>query len=629
MHETQSSHGEVATGHPFRLGNLHVDPATGLIEGPESTEQVDPKVMAVFETLAVHPGELVTREDLLGTVWPERIVTDSVLSRCIYQLRLHLVAAGGDEALHDVVETLPRRGYRLNGEVLPDDQDRSAGPRRWRLAALASVLMLVAAWWAWQHPGGESGHQSQAAAPPVVAVLPFVDLSPGSDREYFADGVSEELINTLTRVPSLRVIARTSAFQFKGQTPDIATVAGQLNATHVLEGAVRHTGNRVRISAQLVDAGNGHPLWSDTFEGELENVFAIQDEVAAAVGRALELNLAPADLAGEAPASSAASTHYLQGQFMFNRRSPGDLGRAAAQYRSALEIDPDFARAWAGLAGVYMIQTFNADVPEADGLTLTHDAAQHALDLDPTLPEAHFRMACHYDMQGKREAAAPYWEAARRYGENNPLILGVLAGRASWDGRREEAIELGRQAIALDPLSAMSHDNHAVYLLAAGRLDESRKAALAALALRPENDPGTKRISTSTLVAIDLLEGRAEEALPLLEDWPAEDPRRDLYAALIYEALGRQAEAEAAITRMLNADDVLAAVRLAQVFAHRGDHDAAFAWLNTALERLGPEASRVQRGVLFSQFHASPFLQPLYDNARWQEWLDRFWAGLR
>lgn len=611
------------------MGRLRVDPREGLVEGPGGSEQLDPKVMAVFEALAAKAGELVTREELLDRIWADRVVTDDAVSRCIYQLRRQLVAAGGDDALHDVVETLPRRGYRLKAKVLPDAAQSGATRHRWRLAAVFAALALVAGWWIWQQPVGGPTQAPLKPDQPVVAVLPFVDLSEAGDQAYFADGVSEELINSLARIPSLRVIARSSTFQFKDRAPDIASVAEKLGATHVLEGAVRKDGDVVRISAQLIEAEDQQPIWSETYQRELDNVLAIQDEVARSVSAALQLSLSPAANERGAATPGAAYVHFLQGRRLFNRRGQGDLEEAASQYRLALEIDPDFARAWAGLAGVYMVQTFNGEIPEGEGIRRIRDAASRALELDPTDPEANFRMARAYRMQGDFEAAAPYWEAARRHGGNDPLILGVLATNAWSEREFDRAVALYRQAAAIDPLSTVARGNLAQALLYMGRLAESREEALAALALRPENAPGDRRVIGGTLVAIELLDGRADEALSLLEDWPQGHDERDMYTAIALDALGRQADADAVIRRMQGDGGALGAIRMAQVYSHRGDPDAAFDWLDVALARLDEGTSSVQRGKLFSHFHASPFLKQLHQDPRWQRWLEEFWMEPR
>lgn len=279
MQETLSSTHETATGQCFRLGDLRIDPVAGLIQGPGGVEHVDPKVMAVFAALAGRSGELLTREELLAQIWPGRVVTDYVLSRCIYRLRRHLVIAGGDGSLHDLIETLPKRGYRLNGKWQAEDAGAgitTANRSGFRRVTTVTVLILAlaVAWWAGGHMTGERIQPHRAGELPVIAILPFTDLSAGNDQEYFAHGVSEELLGKLARIPSLRVIAGSSAFALKHPNVDIYPMAGDINITHVLEGSVRKSGDRVRISAQLINVADNQYLWSDTYERELDVIYS-------------------------------------------------------------------------------------------------------------------------------------------------------------------------------------------------------------------------------------------------------------------------------------------------------------------------------------------------------------------
>ena len=234
----------------FRLEALCVDPASGSIDGPGGREQVDPKVMEVLLALARHPGELVTRAHLLDEVWHERVVGDETLTQCVYQLRGHLAAAGGDAQYRKLVETLPRRGYRLGGNVEPTDPGRGATQvvalaRRSRAGLFAVLVVAVAVAGGgflalqWLSSGGDAPAPRNS-----IAVLPFEDFSPDRDQGYLADGFAEEMIDVLTRIPGLRVIARTSSFSFRGENLDIPAIADKLDVAYLLEGSVRKARQR-------------------------------------------------------------------------------------------------------------------------------------------------------------------------------------------------------------------------------------------------------------------------------------------------------------------------------------------------------------------------------------------------
>jgi TolB-like protein/DNA-binding winged helix-turn-helix (wHTH) protein len=281
----------------FQLGELRIDPLADEVTGPGGRERLDPKVMDVLVVLAQHAGHVVLRDQLLAQLWRNAVVTDDALSQCVYELRRHLSQAGGDHKYKALLETLPKRGYRLNGEITvapsqPGNQERTMSNRRLLIMA-ALALAAGVLWFTIGHlasgPSTEPDSASANEAAPSTAVLPFVDMSAGQDQGFLSDGISEEIVNRLAQVPAMRVIARTSSFSFTGQQAGIPEIAAKLNVTHVLEGSVRRSGDRVRITAQLIEATSNSHLWSDTFDRELGDPFAVQDEIAASVARALQI----------------------------------------------------------------------------------------------------------------------------------------------------------------------------------------------------------------------------------------------------------------------------------------------------------------------------------------------------
>jgi TolB-like protein/DNA-binding winged helix-turn-helix (wHTH) protein/thioredoxin-like negative regulator of GroEL len=624
MERTRPAHPAPDRGEAFLVNGLRVVPNAGRISGPGADEQVDPKVMEVLVALARRPGDYVSREALIDEVWPDRVVTDHVLSRCVYELRKHLVRAGGSRKYKELLETLPKRGYRLNAEVVPDHptspslaKPHAAG---WRGIVLLAALGVVAgAWWAVDRAGGGRMPEVHVLGPVSVAVLPFVDLSAEGDQEYFADGMSEELINVLTRIPGLQVIARSSSFWFKGRNPDIATVAEKLNVTHVLEGSVRRSGDRVRITAQLIDAADSLHLWSETYDREFGDIFAIQDEIALAVAEKLELAFR-----GDDPAPSVHSPDpeayalNLHAWFLFNRRAPGDLDHAEAYYRRALGIDPEYAAAWAGLAGVHFIQAMEGERDLASGLALAREVAERAVELDPELPEARARLARVLNTIGERDAGATHMAKAVEYGQDSPLVLSMQAG-AAWLRRDfDEAIALNRRAVAHDPLNAVIRENLATHLLSAGRLEEAEQEARVALEINPGADSSGQY--SRLLADVLILQRRPTEALGLIANWP-EGSARDRALALIHAMDGQSDPFDTALARLVARADLASAMALADVYAFTGDTDAAFGWLDFARERFEVEA--IENPVIIWRVRAalntSPFLDPLRPSPRWED----------
>jgi TolB-like protein len=288
--------------------------------------------------------------------------------------------------------------------------------------------------------------RAPVSAPPEksIAVLPFVDMSEKRDQEYFSDGLSEELINLLAKVPDLRVPARTSSFYFKGKPATIAEIADALNVAHVLEGSVRRSGSTVRITAQLIRADSGYHIWSETYDRDIEDIFELQDEIAGRVVRALKLTLLPAASQGNREAGNASVYDLLlQARYYWARRSPEDLQTAAEFYRRVLAVDPGSAQAWAGLSQVYAERAAGGN----PGDVLTEQARQAALNairLDPQLAEGHRALG---------------W------------ILGV------WDVDPVAALEEYRKALALDPLDTQTNAQASYVTGLLGRKDEARRLA--------------------------------------------------------------------------------------------------------------------------------------------------------
>jgi len=290
-----------------------------------------------------------------------------------------------------------------------------------------------------------------------IAVLPFLNLGPDADNEYFSDGLAEELISALKRIPGLRVAARTSAFAFKGTSADIGTIGGRLNVATVLEGSVRRAGNRLRITARLVDVADGYDLWSERFDREMEDVFAIQDEIAGSIVHKLELRL------GEARAASLIRRHtekkeayhlYLKGRFYWAKRYRGGLKAAIEHLQRAIGEDPDYALAYAGLADAFVFLALYSLVKPRDAFGRARQAAEKALSLDPALAEGHtslalVRFGADWDFPGAEEEfrRALEIDPAQAYARIYYSWLLVLMGRA------DEAIGQARSGQDTDPLS--------------------------------------------------------------------------------------------------------------------------------------------------------------------------------
>lgn len=605
----------------FSIGELRVDPTEGEIAGPGGMQKLDPKVMSLLVILAEHANRVVAREVLLRRLWPDVVVTEDALSRCIYELRRQLASAGASEEFRGLIETLPKRGYRLNAEVTLHPPAAAAAARksnlRWRLGALALVAAIAIAV---SFLGGQPPANARKAS---IAVLPFADLSETQDQMYLADGVAEEILDKLNQNTDLRVIARTSSFAFRGKDADIAEIARKLDVTHVLEGSIRRSGDKLRVTAQLIATDDSSHVWSTTFDRRLGDLFAIQDEIAAAVAGALKTTLKLAQ-AGQAPAPDFAAYDLSQQAYhLYFRRAPGDIDRSVELFEQAVKIDPHYARAWATLAGAYAMQAWSVDPPSDVLRAKQGHAAIRAVQLDPSLALAHARLAQYYWEGGDEELSRKHEERAFELDPNDPLLLGYAAGFAMEAGDLDRAIVYQRRALLRDPMNSVARQNLGVLLAANGRLDEALATYRALVEINPDVHPEIKVDIPRLLILL----GRDEEAVSEAMHLPAGE-LRDHVLAFLNRSPAHRTEAEAALRRFeeyeqspradlpeyLNIDSV----RLAENYAFRGLNEKAF---DTLTRRRAAVMSHREAHQYFPKLRAelrlAPFLKPLHPDPRW------------
>lgn len=596
----------------LNFGEFTLDAERGaLLRGTEEV-RLRPQSLDVLWYLAGNANRLVTKEELFRSVWGDTVVTDDSLTQCLVEVRRAL----GDES-HELIRTVPRRGYVFEMPVgaAPDSPAAVVrrAPARWLLAATAVAIAALLLWWSTARMTGD------APAPAnTIAVLAFADLSERGDQQYFADGIAEEILNLLARIPELRVVARTSSFSFRDADADVGSIGRALDVAYLLEGSVRRSGDRVRVTAQLVDAGSGAHVWSENYDRELGELLAVQTDIAQAVATALRVTLAEGMLsAGRRAVNPLAYEHFLHGQFLHNRRGVGDAALAEARFREALAIDPDYAAAWAGLAGALLARLSAADADPAALMAEMRVAALSAVELDPSLPEAQLRAAHYHAMSGEDPALAmQHFDKAVALGAGNPLVLGSAAGMAARRGYYDRAVELAGRAAALDPLGAVTRGNLSTYLAAAGRFEDAWREWRRAAELSPE----MTRRDSGQLELLVLL-GRNQEAIELAGRLP-DGVVRERGLALAYRGLGRDEEARAAIERLAASADPLRWLALAEVAAHAGDVERAFELLPLARE--GADAAARVPGQLgrVDEIVNSPFLRPLRGDPRWQEFLE-------
>jgi TolB-like protein/Tfp pilus assembly protein PilF len=479
---------------------------------------------------------------------------------------------------------------------------------RWLLVGGGLVLALAAAVWLGRET--ERGWRRTSTGPPggtsSIAVLPFVDMSPGHDQEYFADGLAEELLNVLAQVPELRVVGRTSSFQFKGRSEDLRSIGQKLNVATLLEGSVRKAGRRVRITAQLVKAADGFHLWSETYDRELDDIFAVQDDIARSVSRALEVKLLGKEDASPAARGANAEAYnlYLQGRYFEARRSREDLEKARDYYDQALRVDPEYARGWVGRANVDVFLATEGELSPAAGYAKARREVERALELDPNLAEAHatlgwIQVGYYWDWSG---ADASY-KRALELAPGNTMVVRRAATLAATLGRFDEAIELDRRAIELDPLSVAAHYNLGLHAWYAGRLGEAESGMRKVLELNPEYPFAHLMIGL-----VQLSRQNPQAALPEMERERGLAWR--LYGrALAYHAAGKTREADAALAELLEEEKMGWDFQKAEIYAFRGEPEKAFEWLAAAV---------AHRDTALSDIKGDPLLRSLEPDPRYR-----------
>ena len=445
---------------------------------------------------------------------------------------------------------------------------------------------------------------------PSVAVLPFLDLSEHKDQDYFADGIAEEILDALTKVEGLRVIARTSSFSFKGKNEDLRTVGKELGAANLLEGSVRKEGNRIRITAQLISARDGVHLWSQTFDRDLTSVLAVQEEIARTVAGKLERKLVAARARAEAP-SPAVLEQVLLGRHFFLQGWPDGYGRSVAAYQKAVDLDPRYAPGWAGLG--MSLYNFSNDGKTLAAVLATREKSFAAIDqaiaLDPELAEA-------YAYRGRMRLGPLEWTGAasdlQRATQLQPGDADVQSSLASLHtalGQLDEAIRFQRKTAELDPLNASTWGRLAMLLAADGQLDAARAAATRGVEIAPG-----RVLPAFALGVIEILTHKPGEALPLFAKIEEKDVFAPLGAALALHDLGRQREAEEAMAPVERNWAHVASYNIAEVYAWWGDKDRAFAFL---------ERSSAQHDNGLFQLKLDPLLRGLHGDPRYARLLKK------
>jgi TolB-like protein/DNA-binding winged helix-turn-helix (wHTH) protein/Tfp pilus assembly protein PilF len=591
----------------YSVGDLTIDTGTQVVSRAGDTIALPKLSYDLLLVLVRAAPNLVSLDELMRLVWPGIVVSPETVSQRIKLLR---DALGDDPREPRYIAGLRGRGYQFVAAVKELEAEPAAAespaPRRksrrnWLL--LTAVLVVCGAlaylvagmFWILRHPGKPAGDTvSRATAEPAaaafnppphsIAVLPFVNLSGDKDQEYFSDGLSEELIDMLTKVTDLRVPAHTSSFYFKGKQSTINDIAKVLRVAHVLEGSVRRSGKHLRITARLVRADDGYHVWSETYDRQLDDIFKVQDDIATAVVAALKVSLlGHTFFTAKGPQNIEAYNLYLQARSIFLRpNSKREVERAADYTRKALAADAQYAAAWAFLARVLSYQADIENLHDGPVIEEGRRAVRRALELDPELADAHAAAARIYTVNLLDPVRAePEMRQALAIDPNNSFALALSADLYANRGQFDKAMDLNDRSINSDPANAKRYWDRAGYLLAAGKYSDSMKTYNKVLELNP-GFPG----SHTDIGAILLAEGDPAAGLAEMDRETDQEERLcNQLRGLALDALGRRAEADSVLNYMVKSCASITPFGIGELYASRGEVDQAFSWFDRAYQQ--------------------------------------------
>lgn len=557
----------------FSMGPWQVEPCRNTISQGGEKIHLENRLMQTLVFLAQHPGQVLARKHFFDIVWQGLVVNEEALSRAISMLRTLL---GDDAHSPKFIQTIPGNGYRLISDVVIAQGGKQKVP-----------------------PANDVQNNS-------IAVLPFVNLSADQGNAYFSDGISEEILNVLSQVQRFKVVGRTSSFAFKDTNKDIREIGNALGVTHVLEGSVRRAGSRVRITAQLIKTDDGYHLWSQSFDRELNDVFAIQDEIALAVTKALKVTLLGVRSGQEiigGTNNTMAFQHYLRGvHYRYRGALKDTVWRAAEAFQKAIELDPEYARAYVNLAYVCNDLVWNGYITQEEGLMRVHKAATKAIELSPDLAIAHIALSLPLQIDFRdRLKVERLVNKALALNPGNVNVQIEYARINCNKAQHETSIAAARKALILDPLSVYANHFLGHVLFFARHFEQAIPAFRQALELDP-NYPKPHFFVALSYYHQGEYEAALEEALLEPLDW-----MRWTASAIILYRLGRVSEAEdnfASLAEIGIEENNF--VQQAGIQAQMGKIEEAISSLNVAYSYRDPGLTQILIDPIFDPVREDP-----------------------
>lgn len=610
--------GHVSQRRVYRFGDFAVDPRAWQLFRSGQEVHAEPTVLRLLVYLIENRERLVAKDELLDTVWGDTLVSESALTKAVARLRK---ALGDDSARPEYIETVHSLGYRFVAEVQESYQpvespipDTRAHRGTFAILALLACLVLVGGLFhqqlyrLWTQVSGAEELQPVTS----LAVLPLKNLTGDSEQDYFVDGLHELLITELSKIDGLAVTSRQSMMHYRASDKQVPDIGRELGVDALVEGGVLRMGDQVRVSVQLIHARSDQHLWAEIYDHDLQNVFTLLGEVAVSVADEIEMTLMPDHrerLESLAPMNPLVNDAYLRGIHYLNSFNPAESRKSLAHFREAVDLEPGFARAWAGISGANLLIAYFGGGPPGEAMLQARNAALTALELDKQLYAAHAALGWVRLFTRDWPGAGDAFEEALRLNPSDAMTHHGYADFLTVTGRPEEGLDYVRRGRLLNPLSPMSNMPVLFHLYMLRQYDEAIEEAQKLLQVNP-NFPASWLL-TQVYWQQGLFEKAIDEYRKTLVSW--NDP--ELLAKLEegYAEAGPQGAIRAVAAEFVERSEVshVDPFKIASAFAWGGEIEPAFLWLERAVNEGSPEIVYLDMRPEFDVVRDDPRYQDL------------------
>jgi len=603
----------------YKFNNTAVDSESFILCSDGSEIPVEPKVFNLIVYLIEHADKVVSRDELLDQVWQGTVVSDTSINNSIKSARKVL---GDDGTKQHIIKTIHGRGYKFIAEIETvqpthtnknnsDNTTQSLFKHKYTLAFIGifTVGLLLSV----NHYSNNSEHNNREVSSAVgakksIAVLAFKDMSPESNQEYFSDGISEELLNLFTQIPDLRVASRTSSFSFKNKDNTIEEIGDQLNVSHVLEGSVRKSGDKIRITVQLIQVDNGAHIWSETYDHDFTDIFDIQDKIALAVSEQLKIKLLNPEPHNRS-INQEAYTYYLQAIYLLKENTEESISKALNLIGQSIAIETDYAPSWTVYSRIlYTVVIYSYKKQTPGVFLLAKQAALKAIEIDDSYAKAYAQLALINLLDWDTQAAQKNIDTAMSLNSNDSSIIGVAAYNLQLNGQLAACATMLENAINLDPLNDVHYLNLGIVYLLLDRTDEAYQAVTKYAYFHPDAVAQHAMMSHVLMAMGRYEEALAEANLEVNEYWKLSTLSFATYA------IGDTKRADQLLTEYVLQYGESIPGHIASLYAYRGENDNAFKWLETAYKKH-------DSGLL----HVINFqtLRNLWNDSRWDDFIEK------